>query len=91
MLLDRVMCVVTSILAQCSTYLSVQKHDVASVLQPFPTQELRDMGYEKKRHQAGRAFETAALCSTNYSFGRAADFKCDSGKSLSSHTRCMFT
>lgn len=36
-------------------------------LQAFPTARLRALSYEKKRHQAGRAFETAGLFSTNYS------------------------
>jgi hypothetical protein len=37
------------------------------------------MGYEKKRHQAGRAFETAGLRSTNYSFGRVTEFPSTAG------------
>eukprot|EP00892_Ulva_mutabilis_P007900 jgi/Ulvmu1/5482/UM023_0018.1 len=38
----------------------------------FPTPSLRALSYEKKRHQAGRSFETACLISTNYTLRRAA-------------------
>jgi hypothetical protein len=53
-----------------------------SVTQAFPTGEMRALCYEKKRHQAGRAFECARLRSTCYSFGRTVDFTSDQGRGV---------
>ena len=39
-------------------------------LQSFPTAQLQHSSYEKKRHQAGRAFEAAGLQSVAYAFMR---------------------
>ena len=44
-------------------------HICCSCMQAFPTDELRQLNYEKMRHQGG-AFEKAGLSSINFSFAK---------------------